>query len=532
MKILSICSGHDASSTLVEDGKVKRYFKEERFSKIKKDRSIDNIFKLCLDECISEVDFFNLSTSLNDVEQNKKYKEVLEKNSKVKIINCNSEHHLYHAALSFYNSGFERALIVVIDSAGNVINDNVYECESIYVAEYPDKFTPIYKNYFTEDYKKKNFSKVINGCEYVCKTPYGMGGLYISAALCIGQTEDDCGKAMGLSSYGDNIEDAPRFFSHEDSDLLLCPSDEWWVNEYMLRYGAGKKVDLNRNNYKPFADYCYEVQKQTQEVFCKLIKKGIEKTGIKKVCISGGYGMNIIANHYATQKFPDIEFFFEPLCDDGGISSGSAMYFYRKITKDPTINPIKTTSYHGFKYDLKSYNGQYADNKDVAKLLYDNKSVAIYNEYAESGQRALGNRSILFNALNLNAKDIVNEIKKREWYRPFAAVVLEEDASLYFDMGRLKSNEYMTVCFPVNTDIIPGVTHIDNTCRVQTVSTGHIYDLLVEFKKLSGHGILLNTSFNLAGEPLVETPEDAFNTLNRSRLDYLWFYETKQLFKS
>jgi len=139
----------------------------------------------------------------------------------------------------------------------------------------------------------------------------------------------------------------------------------------------------------------------------------------------------------------------------------------------------------------------------------------------------LGNRSILFNALNPDARDIVNRIKKREWYRPFAAIVLEEDAHLYFD--DVIPNPYMTVCFPVRTDLISGVTHIDNTCRIQTVSTGHLYDLLLEFKRLSGHGILLNTSFNLAGEPLVETPEDALKTLSSSTLNHLWFYDTEQL---
>lgn len=131
----------------------------------------------------------------------------------------------------------------------------------------------------------------------------------------------------------------------------------------------------------------------------------------------------------------------------------------------------------------------------------------------------------------------MNKIKKREWYRPFAAVVLEEDANLYFDMGRIKSNPFMTICFPVNPEyikIIPGITHVDNTCRIQTISEEHtyMYELLQEFKKLSGHGILLNTSFNLAGEPLVETPEDALNTLNNSCLDYLWFEETNQLIKN
>lgn len=112
--------------------------------------------------------------------------------------------------------------------------------------------------------------------------------------------------------------------------------------------------------------------------------------------------------------------------------------------------------------------------------------------------------------------------------------MLEEDANIYFDMGRVKSSPFMTTSFPVRQEyvkILPGITHVDNTCRIQTVSEtdGYLYEVLQEFKKLSGHGILLNTSFNLAGQPLVETPTNALNTLNNSSLDYLWFEETQQL---
>jgi carbamoyltransferase len=247
--------------------------------------------------------------------------------------------------------------------------------------------------------------------------------------------------------------------------------------------------------------------------------------------------MNVVANHYYLQRFPDVEFYFEPLSDDSGVTIGAAKVFYHQKTQDKIIRPLKTTSFHGITYDISSYKEKTKSIKYIANLLNQDKSVAVYTGLAEAGQRALGNRSILFNALNPNAKDLVNEIKKREWYRPFACMVLEEDANIYFNMGRIKSSPFMTICFPVRPEyvkIIPGVTHIDNTCRVQTVSQddGYLYKLLQEFKYLSGHGILLNTSFNLAGEPLVETPEDAFNTLNNSCLDYLWFEETQQLFKN
>ena len=171
---------------------------------------------------------------------------------------------------------------------------------------------------------------------------------------------------------------------------------------------------------------------------------------------------------------------------------------------------------------------------DIVKLLIDQKSVAIFDGAPEAGPRALGHRSILFDARNPNSKDIVNKIKKREWYRPFACIVLEEDADTYFDMGRIESSPFMTICFPVREKyvrIIPGITHVDNTCRIQTVRNGYLYCLLKEFKKLTGHGILLNTSLNLAGQPLVEAPMDAVKILNNSSLDYLWFEETQQLLK-
>jgi carbamoyltransferase len=158
----------------------------------------------------------------------------------------------------------------------------------------------------------------------------------------------------------------------------------------------------------------------------------------------------------------------------------------------------------------------------------------VYRGLAEAGQRALGNRSIFFNPLHPNAKEIVNRIKKREWYRPFAGIVLEEDVDLFFDMGNIQSSPYMTISFPVKTNLIPGITHIDGTCRIQTTSKedGYLYELISEFKKLSGVGIILNTSFNLAGEPLVETPEDAIKTLKNSDLDCLWFEKTNQLYSN
>lgn len=172
---------------------------------------------------------------------------------------------------------------------------------------------------------------------------------------------------------------------------------------------------------------------------------------------------------------------------------------------------------------------------DVVARLLDQQIGAIFQGKAEMGARALGNRSIVFDPRVKDGKDIVNRVKRREWYRPFAASVLEECAHEYFEMGRVKSSPWMLYALPVIPEQaakIPAVVHIDNTCRAQTVTrsqNAHWYDLIKAFYEMSGVPMVLNTSFNLAGEPLVHTRGDALDTLRRSELDFVYFPETQEL---
>ena len=530
MRVLSIHNGHDASVCVYCDGEIEYFILSERFTKIKHDEN-SNILKSIFKNTF---------------------------NKKVDFISTQNSHHLNHASISFYNSGFETALVLVVDAAGsNLTHTNLHECESLYIASYPYKFEKIYLNcrYTLETSNIENikgcstldntiiekYKKIFPNCEFNYGHRLGIGYLYDSAYFVDGIKFglSTAGKIMGLSSYGEKFPFKINFFM----DDMITVDDQNFIDkvinppDYIIN---GMKLleipeKITKENYKNYADYCYELQVQTQEAMCALIQKGIDKTGIKNVCISGGYGMNIVSNHYYLQKFPEVNFYFEPMCNDSGQSIGSAMLEYRRRTKDVTRYPNQTTSFHGFPYNVKKYKGITTSISQIAKLLSENKSVAVYSGLAEAGQRALGNRSIFFNALNPNAKDIVNKIKNREWYRPFAATVLVEDARTYFDMGRITESPFMAISFPVNEEyinIISGIVHVDNTCRIQTVSksNGYLYELLLEVKKLTGHGILLNTSFNLAGDPLVETPKDAFTTLNNSCLDYLWFEETEQLF--
>jgi carbamoyltransferase len=357
--------------------------------------------------------------------------------------------------------------------------------------------------------------------------------VYESATSLINQKPLENGKTMGLASYGKDQE-FPNLFENGR------PLDHKFLHGYFVMDGHSTPVykdyilkitpSVTQENFQFYADYAYQVQKQTQSVVLEMIRYWVNESGIKNVCVTGGYGLNVVANQHYIKNLPDVNFYFEPLADDSGNSIGSALDLYKNLSGDKNIKPIKHTFFHGTVPDIPNTVGIECDVKMISNFLLGQKTVAVFNGMAESGARALGNRSILFDARNPDAKDIVNNIKKREWYRPFAAMVLEEDFSKYFETLGLSKSEFMTVSFTVVDDSIPGVTHVDNTCRVQTISENisHIYELLQEFKNQTGTSVLLNTSFNLAGEPLVDTFEDAVRTFNDSELDVLWFPETKR----
>jgi carbamoyltransferase len=172
---------------------------------------------------------------------------------------------------------------------------------------------------------------------------------------------------------------------------------------------------------------------------------------------------------------------------------------------------------------------------EVAKLIADKNIVALFQGRSEAGHRALGNRSILYDPRDPNGKDHVNIVKQREWYRPFAASVMLEHAHDWFDMAGLKESPFMMFAVDVikdKQDLIPCVTHVDGTCRIQTVTEKqnlNFYNLINAFYELTGIPMLFNTSFNLAGEVIVETEEEAIDVIQRSKIEYLYLPEKQTL---
>ena len=193
------------------------------------------------------------------------------------------------------------------------------------------------------------------------------------------------------------------------------------------------------------------------------------------------------------------------------------------------------TLFLGSEYDLSKIQGRDTNYNEIAHFLASRKTVAIFQGRSEAGPRALGNRSILYDPRDPDGKDKVNRIKRRESFRPFAGSILLPHVHNWFDMGGLIESPFMMYAvdvLPEMAEFIPAILHVDNTCRIQTVTSRqnhNYYGLIDAFNQITDVPIVFNTSFNLAGQPLVETPEDAFKTFEGSELDHLYFPEVHKL---
>lgn len=357
------------------------------------------------------------------------------------------------------------------------------------------EFKTISHSDYNEYYKQISYEKLSVG-EKFCKVSGDFGYSPI----------DGAGKVMGLAQYKNHKE--------------------------KLQY------PYNSTEWKARVNDAYDIQQETQNHILSLIQKYTEETGVKNVVISGGYGLNCVANYHYLKNLKNINLYIDPICFDAGISIGAAYYHYIQSTQNnPPIQSLQN-AYIGYEeetYDLSNLEIQKVSYEDVVNLLLQQNIVALFQGKSEAGQRALGNRSLLFDPRVSNGKDLVNQIKRRENFRPFAGSILLEEASKWFDMLSLKESPYMQYAMDAYENVIeqvPAIIHADNTCRIQTVSqeqNQHFYNLISCFFEKTGVPMLLNTSFNLGGEPLVETFEQAIHTLKNSSIEYLYLPEIETL---
>lgn len=535
-KILGINIGHNASAALIVDGQLVYFCEEERISRVKYD---GNPFRAMIQILqFTSVDHLVVCGTSNDLPKlpwtnEDPYLALTRKFSPgVKAHYYGDKHHLTHAATAFYNSGFETAAAIVVDGAGSYFATEKaagFETESIYHCQYPNDFTALYKRYSDGSYNYyKNDIQEFDGSVTITKA-------YEAVSNYLGFGFIEAGKTMGLAAYG------------KDTPGDLFRNDRGDRNIFTPFYPAGAFLNVAKNfddswhkepdNCPEFAkDIAYKVQKETEILVGDLIKRAVEITGEKNIVISGGYGLNVLANQYYKIRFPDLNIYVEPLSNDAGVAIGAAKLIHYEETQSTEVSPLKSLylgnadNYSLLDAFLNQTNmtATKVEPSDVAQLLADGNIVALFQGAAEAGPRALGNRSILFDPRDPDGKAKINTVKGREWFRPFAASVIEERAADWFKFAGEPSSKYMMYAVPVKNDSIPCVTHVDGTCRIQTVTkedNQNYYDLIKAFDDITGIPLLFNTSFNLAGDPLVDNLADAFNTLLRSEIQYLYLPE-------
>lgn len=564
--VLAMNPGHNGSAALVVNGEVVYYAEEERLSKHKYD---GNPFRAMMDAMNYfpiPIDEFIIGGAITDLPKlpwtgEDPYSAIVRKyNRDVKIVDMSNEHHLGHASSAFYGSGFETAVAVVVDGSGShkiATQDNKsltggFETESIYKCSYPGEIIPLYKRY--SDGINPYLNDGVNEWDPSITTVKA----YEAVTQYLGFHPIEAGKTMGLAPYGEYDENIPQFFiKNKGNRNFIIPHYPMGASIDIHRYeylNLGHNPSEPRSWHNSFAEcrkeeknLAWAVQDETEKQVIDLIQKAIELSGETNVVLSGGYGLNCVANYKFIKHFHNINFYVDPVSHDGGTAIGLARLAWHKHSGDTKIRSLKSL-YLGFPPNYESISTteeqlkdviSFSDTtpEDVAELLVQGNIVNLFQGRPEGGPRALGNRSILFDPRRHDGKDFVNQVKRREWFRPFAGSVLEEHAAEWFEMANLKSSPFMMYAVDVKADkvdLIPAVTHVDNTCRVQTVSqeeNPHYYNLIQEFHKKTGVPIVFNTSLNLAGEPLCETVEDAIMILLRSDMNYLYLPDINKLVK-
>jgi carbamoyltransferase len=293
-----------------------------------------------------------------------------------------------------------------------------------------------------------------------------------------------------------------------------------------------------------YADIASSIQQVTEEVLLGLARGVYKETGLKRLCIAGGVGLNSVANQRILRETPFEELFIQPSAGDGGGALGAALWADNMLLGNPRRFRMDH-AYWGKEYgpseiqdflETNKISYQHIEDDDrlmdqVADRLQQGKVIGWFQGRFEWGPRALGSRSILADPRNPAMKDIVNaKIKFREPYRPFAPSVLAECAETYFELPDAMHHypaRYMLYVVPVRPSrqsLLPAITHVDGTGRLQTVfrdASPRYYQLIERFGQATGMPALLNTSFNLKGEPIVNTPANAFNTFSKSEMDML-----------
>ncbi len=573
---------HDSAAALLKDGELIAAAMEERFSRLKNDNGFPTrAIEFCLRKAgikaadLDYVVFYEkpfvkfariLLTVLGTFPRSRDVwreamfvwmpeklwiKTRLEKHlgiSGEKILFC--DHHMSHAASAFYASPFEEAAVLTIDGVGEWTTTTLGRAKANWNGDGRNEITLFEEQRF----------------------PHSIGLLYSAFTAFLGfKVNEGEYKVMGMAPYGtprylDKVyklihlnEDgsfhlnmdyfsfhysADRTFNQRFIDLFgepRPPSDDFFTMATNPER-ADEREAMTRNQH--YADVAASIQAVTEEALLRMARHLYAKTGLKKLVMAGGVALNSVANYKILHETPFEEVYIQPAAGDDGGALGAALWAYHSVLQQPR-KFVMQHAYWGEEYGdahirafLERQNIPYIYEPDdqrlidqVVESLVQGQVVGWFQGRFEWGPRALGNRSILADPRRSEMKNVVNtKIKYREPFRPFAPVVLTECAQEYFDFPDVASHyppRFMLMVSPVHPDkraVIPATTHEGGTGRLQTIdyeTNPRYYSVVRTFGEATGVPVLLNTSFNLRGEPIVTSPANAWNTFSKSGLDLL-----------
>ncbi len=560
MNILGVsCYYHDAAAALIKDGQLVAAAEEERFSRKKHDSDFP---RLSIDFCLRQggiragdldyVVFYDkpilkferiLTTTIQAFPRSwGSFREgmttwLLDKlwikstlRDQLKIEPSRvlfARHHTSHAASSYYCSPFDKSAILTVDGVGEwaTAGIGIGEGRTITMKKemrFPHSLGLLYSAFTAY------LGFEVNEGEYkvMGMAPYGQPK-YVDRVYRLMDLAEDGSFRLDLD-YFSYHHSTSRMFNHKFEELFGPPRP----------LQDRDKLDLH------YADIAASIQRVCEEVLLKMARHAYEETGLTRLCMAGGVALNSVANGRILRETPFEELYIVPAAGDGGGAVGAALYGYHQLLGHPR-SFVMSHAYWGEEHSqgaiedfLQQENIAHTSFEEECQLieqvtehLVDGRVIGWLNGRFEYGPRALGARSILADPRRAEMKDIVNaKIKFREAFRPFAPSVLMEHSDRYFDLaepGRHYPARFMLLIVPVHEakrEVLPAITHVDGTARMQTVDatdSPRYYRLIHSFGQATGVPVVLNTSFNLRGEPIVNTPAEAFSTFARSEMDYL-----------
>ncbi len=581
MYILGIsCYYHDSAAAILKDGELVAAAAEERFSRKKHDSGFPHLaIEYCLREAgitpdeldyavfyekpllkferilLSSLQTYPRSISFFRESMITWFNEKLWIKSqlldKLKIPAGKllfAEHHMSHAASAFFCSPFEEAAVLTIDGVGEWATATIGSARANWNGQ--------------GDNSIDLFGEI--------RFPHSVGLLYSAFTAYLGfEVNEGEYKVMGMAPFGEPnyLDQVYRLVNIADDGSFTLNMD-YFSYHYSPRYTYNRKfVDLfgpprvkesefftpkthpdrdgqaARENQR-YADIAASIQAVTEEIMIKMARHAYERTGSKNLVMAGGVALNSVANGRILEETPFEDLFIQPEAGDAGGALGAALYAYHILLQKPR-KFVMENAYYGRAYTtgeirkvLDEQGVRYEEVDDDQTLiartvdtLVNGGVVGWYHGRFEWGPRALGNRSILADPRREEMKQIVNlKIKFREPFRPFAPVVAEEDAPRFFEMGKYEGQStprFMLVVRPILQDkqsVIPAVTHVNGGGRLQAVRPHDnplYYGVVKQFGQATGVPVLLNTSYNLRGEPIVTTPQNALNTFRKGALELL-----------